>query len=60
MAIDPDLQARLDVLVAQGETKGCVNLSELSDIVQEAGLDDDQSHEIHERIEARGVELTDD
>src|SRR4051812_48294534 len=60
MAIDPDLQARLDALVAQGETKGCVNLSELSDIVQEAGLDDEQSHEIHERIEARGVELTDD
>ena len=60
MAIDPDVQARLDALVAQGETKGCVNLSELSDIVQEAGLDDEQSHEIHERIEARGVELTDD
>ena len=60
MAIDPDVQARLDALVAQGETKGCVNLSELSDIMQEAGLDDEQSHELHEHIEARGVELSDD
>jgi len=60
MAIDPDVQARLDALVAQGETKGCVNLSELSDLMQEAGLDDEQSHEIHDRIESRGVELTDD
>src|SRR5215217_5415534 len=60
MAIDTDVQARLDGLVAQGETKGCVNLSELSEVMQEAGLDDEQSHEIHERIESRGVELTDD
>src|SRR5919199_1042772 len=60
MAIDPDVQARLEALVAQGEAKGCVNLSELSDIMQEAGLDDEQSHELHERLEAQGVEVTDD
>jgi hypothetical protein len=34
MAIDPDVHARLDALVTQGETKGCVNLSELSDLMQ--------------------------
>ena len=60
MAIDPDVQARLDALVAQGETKGCINLSELSDLMQEAGLDDDQFHELHERLEGRGVDVTDD
>ena len=60
MAIDPDVQARLDALIAAGETRGCVNLSELSDLVQDAGLDDDQSHELHERLEARGLELSDD
>jgi RNA polymerase primary sigma factor len=60
MAIDRDVQARLDVLVAQGESRGCVNLSELSDLMQEAGLDDEQSHEVHERIEMRGLEITDD
>src|SRR3954467_3591822 len=60
MAIDPDVQARLDALVAQGEAKGCVNLSELSDLMQEAGLDDEQSHELHERLEGQGVDVTDD
>jgi RNA polymerase primary sigma factor len=60
MAIDTDLQARLDALVSQGETKGCVNLSELSDLMMEAGLDDDQSHELHERLEGQGINVTDD
>jgi RNA polymerase primary sigma factor len=60
MAIDPDVQARLDALIAQGEGKGCVNLSELSELMQEGGLDEEQSHAVHERIEARGLELTDD
>ena len=60
MAIDPDVQARLDALVAQGESKGCVNLSELSDLMQEAGHDDEQAHEIHERLESQGIEITDD
>jgi RNA polymerase primary sigma factor len=60
MAIDPDVQARLDALLAQGEPKGCVNLSELSDLVQEAELDDEQVHEVHEHLEARGLALTDD
>jgi RNA polymerase primary sigma factor len=60
MAIEPDVQARLDALIAQGEARGCVNLSDLSDLAQEAGLDDEQSHELHERLEARGLELSDD
>jgi RNA polymerase primary sigma factor len=60
MAIDPDAQARLDALVAAGEGKGCVNLSELSEVMQEGGLDDEQAHEVHERIEARGLEVSDD
>jgi RNA polymerase primary sigma factor len=60
MAIDLDVQARLDALMAAGETRGCVNLSEWSELVQDAGLDDAQSHELHERLEARGLELSDD
>ena len=60
MAIDPEVQARLDALIAQAEGKGCVNLSELSELSQEAKLDDDQAHELHERLEARGIEVTDD
>jgi RNA polymerase primary sigma factor len=60
MAIEPDVQARLDVLVAQGESKGCVNLSELSELAQEAGLDDEQYHDLHEQLESRDVDVTDD
>ena len=39
---------------------GCVNLSELSEIVQELDLDDEQAQELHERIEQSGVAVTDD
>ena len=60
MAIDDDVQARLDALVAQGETSGCVNLSELSELMQEAGLEEDDAHEVHERLERQGVDVTDD
>jgi RNA polymerase primary sigma factor len=60
MAIDPEVNSRLDALVAQGEAKGCVNLSELSQIMQDADLDDEQAHEIHEGLEARGIDVTDD
>jgi RNA polymerase primary sigma factor len=60
MAIDPDVQARLDALIAQGETKGCINLSELSQLSQDANLGDDEAHELHEHLEGRGIEVTDD
>jgi len=59
MTTDP-LQARLDALVAHGDREGCVNLSELAELAQELDVDDDRSQEIHERIEARGLEVSDD
>ncbi len=60
MAIDQETRARLDALIAQGDTKGCINLSELSELSQEAGLDDDAAHELHEDLERRGLEVSDD
>ena len=60
MAIDQETRARLDALIAQGETSGCVNLSELSELTQEAGLDDDAAHEIQDDLIARGLDVTDD
>src|SRR5688500_1828548 len=54
------LQPRIDALVAHGESEGCVNLSELNEVAQELDLDDDRAQEIQERIEARGLEVTDD
>ena len=59
MATDPVPQ-RLEALIAHGEGEGCVNLSELTELSQALDLDDDRNAEVHERIEARGLEVTDD
>jgi RNA polymerase primary sigma factor len=51
---------RIDTLIERGEENGCVNLSELSEAIQELELDEEQVSEIHERIEAKGLEVSDD
>src|SRR5688572_27762037 len=58
MAVDQ--QARLDALLERGEDQGCVNLSELSDIVRDLELEDEDVSELHARLEALGVDVTDD
>jgi RNA polymerase primary sigma factor len=58
MAVDQ--QARLDALFERGEEHGCVNLSELSDVVRDLELDEDEVGELHGRLEAAGIEITDD
>jgi RNA polymerase primary sigma factor len=55
-----DQQARLDALLERGEEQGCMNLSELSDVVAQLELEDDDVGELHARIETLGIELTDD
>jgi hypothetical protein len=55
-----DTQARLDALLERGEEQGCVNLSELSEIVRDLELDDDDAGGLHERLSELGVEVTDD
>jgi RNA polymerase primary sigma factor len=51
---------RVDVLIEKGEEMGCVNLSELSEAIQDLELDEEQIAAIHERIESRGLEVSDD
>ncbi|HEX8075071.1 MAG TPA: sigma-70 family RNA polymerase sigma factor [Thermoleophilaceae bacterium] len=53
-------EQRLEQLLVRGEETGCLNLSEFSELVQELDLDDDQAHELTDRLEAAGVTLTDD
>jgi RNA polymerase primary sigma factor len=50
----------IDALVERGEEQGCVNLSELSELVQELELCEDDAQALADRIEARGIELSDD
>ena len=54
------MEQRVEGLIERAEELGCVNLSELSELVQEMGLGQDEAQEAHERIEARGLEVTDD
>jgi RNA polymerase primary sigma factor len=50
--------AALDALVDRGEEQGCINLSELSEITQE--LSEDEAQALADRLEARGIEISDD
>ncbi len=55
-----ETQVRLDALVERGEEHGCVNLSELSELVRDLELDDDDANVLHERLSDLGVDVTDD
>jgi RNA polymerase primary sigma factor len=48
----------MDTLIERGEEKGCVNLSELSELAQE--LSDEEAQALADRLEARGIDVTDD
>jgi RNA polymerase primary sigma factor len=60
--MDQAAQHRIDALLdrVEAEEKDCVNLSEFSELTQELDLGDDDLEEAHQRVEARGLELTDD
>jgi RNA polymerase primary sigma factor len=48
----------VDALVERGEELGCVNLSEFSELVQD--LPEDEAQALADRLEARGIEVSDD
>jgi RNA polymerase primary sigma factor len=69
MADESDLQPRrgsvqeiAEELTSRGEARErrCVDLSELSDVVQESELSDDDAQTLQELLEERGLELRDD
>ncbi len=49
----------VDALFERGEEQGCVNLSELAELVQELELSDEEAQSLADRLEARGIELSD-
>ena len=51
---------RIRALIEHGEEIGCVNLSELSEAVQELDLNDDVANSIHEELDRRGLDVSDD
>jgi RNA polymerase primary sigma factor len=59
----PDAAHELvDQLVARSEERGdsCVELSELSELIQEADLGDEDGQIVHDLLQERGLELRDD
>ena len=46
--------------LAQRERGGCIDLSDLSQVVQELELSDDDGQALHDALEQRGFELHDD
>ncbi|MFL5825501.1 MAG: sigma-70 family RNA polymerase sigma factor [Thermoleophilaceae bacterium] len=51
---------RVQALIERGEEEGCVNLSELNELANELELDDDNTTQLQELLDGRGIEVSDD
>jgi hypothetical protein len=47
-------------LIARGEELGCVNASWIEEVARQLELPEDDIVELEDRIEQRGIEITDD
>src|SRR5919201_1856230 len=47
-------------LIARGEEEGCINLSELNELVAEHALGDEEIGRLYEELDERGIDLSDD
>src|SRR6266576_755408 len=54
------LQESVAALIAEGERKGCVNLSRFNEFAAEHELDDEDVRGVYEQLDERGVEVSDD
>jgi RNA polymerase primary sigma factor len=52
----PDIEALLE----RGEENGCLNLSDVDDLAKKHEFEDEDLQTLHERIDARGIDLSDD
>src|SRR3954447_10910620 len=60
MAEQALLPPEIEALLERGEEVGCLNLSEVDDLAKRLEFEDDDLDALHERIDARGIDLTDD
>jgi len=58
--MDGNTRLRLEAMLNRGEEAGCVNLSELSVLVEELELNDEAAGEVSDAIDSRGLDVTDD
>ena len=45
---------RIEILLAQGEDKGCLNLTEVHRLLESLELEDDEVESVYHRIDERG------
>src|SRR5579884_2396914 len=60
--VSESVQELVDQLVARAEARGesCVELSELSELIQETDLSDEEAQIVHDALQERGLDLRDD
>ena len=58
--MDAAAKERVNALIERGEEESCLELSELSQLVQELDLSDEDAQSMQEQIDARGIEVSDD
>jgi RNA polymerase primary sigma factor len=51
---------QITALIELGEREGCLELSEVSRVVESSELDDDETERLYEDLQHRGIELSDD
>jgi RNA polymerase primary sigma factor len=52
--------AQMEALLDRGEEQGCVNLTEFHQLVQSLDLEEEEVEALYERLEERGIEVSDD
>jgi RNA polymerase primary sigma factor len=52
--------SRLDTLIDRGTESGCLELSEVSDLIAELGLENGDVDRLFERLEQGGIDISDD
>jgi RNA polymerase primary sigma factor len=52
--------SQIQALISRGDELGCLNLSEVSELTHELELSDEDAQALADRLEARGIDVTDD
>src|SRR5437660_9969063 len=56
----PSVGDRLDLLIARAIDEGCVELSEVSELIADLRLEEADVDQLFQRLEESGVEISDD
>src|ERR1700726_4213857 len=62
LVVPEPVRELVDQLAARSEARGdsCVELSELSELTQDADLGDEDAQTVHEMLQERGIDVRDD